>query len=72
MNNPQTSTVAEQPIGIIQSSYTVSVTFTAKPDEQTRQKLKAAGSLYDKGRWFRNESDSKLGTQSSVDQLLAA
>jgi hypothetical protein len=72
MNNTQQTTNIEPAIGIIQSSYTVSVTFTDKPSPEQRAELKAAGYLFDKGRWFRNQSDSKLATQTSVDQLLAA
>jgi hypothetical protein len=71
MNN-QPNQTTEQPIGVIQSSYTVSITFTAKPSVEFRQKLKAAGYLYDKGRWFRNQSNSSLATQATVDQLLAS
>ena len=59
-------------IGIIQTSYTVSVTFSSKPSPEQRAKLKAAGYMYDRGRWFRNMSDSKLATQDSVDDMLAA
>jgi hypothetical protein len=62
----------ELPIGIIQTSYTVSVTFTDKPSPEQRAKLKSAGYLFDRGRWFRNQSDSKLATQDSVDDMLAA
>jgi hypothetical protein len=71
--NLMTNTQNEQPtVGIIQTSYTVSVTFTDKPSPEQRTELKAAGYLFDKGRWFRNQSDSKLATQASVDQMLAA
>ena len=67
------STNTEQPaVGIIQTSYTVSVTFTDKPSADQRTELKAAGYLFDKGRWYRNQSGSKLATQETVDQLLAA
>lgn len=67
-----TNTQNEQPIGVIQSSYTVSITFTAKPSAEQRAKLKAAGYLYDKGRWFKNQSDSSFAIQATVDQLLVA
>jgi hypothetical protein len=69
MTNPPNELPA---IGIIQTSYTVSFTFTDKPSAEQRAKLKAAGYLYDRGRWFRNQSDSKLATQASVDQMLGA
>ena len=73
MNNTQQATTNEQPaVGIIQTSYTVSITFTDKPTLEQRAELKAAGYLFDKSRWFRNQSDSKLATQASVDQLLQA
>lgn len=72
MNNTQQTNSNEQPIGIIQTSYTVSITFTDRPSAEQRAALKAAGYLFDKGRWFRNQSDSNLATQASVDQLLAA
>ncbi|WP_435008062.1 hypothetical protein P12x_005331 [Tundrisphaera lichenicola] len=73
MNNTQQATNNELPtVGIIQTSYTVSVTFTDKPTAEQRAKLKSAGYLFDKGRWFRNQSSSDLATQASVDQLMAA
>lgn len=73
MNNQTTNqTTQDQPVGVVQTSYTVSFTFTEKPSAEKRQRLKDAGYSYDKGRWFRNESSSKLATQATVDQLLAA
>jgi hypothetical protein len=68
-----TNSQNEQPaVGIIQTSYTVSVTYTDRPSPEQRANLKAAGYLFDRGRWFRNQSDSKLATQEHVEQLLAA
>ena len=61
----------QEPIGILQTSFTVSLTFTSKPTEEMRQRLKQAGYLFDKGRWFRNQSDSKQATVEAVEQLLA-
>lgn len=72
MNNTQQTNSNDQTVGIIQTSYTVSVTFTVKPSAEQRAALKTAGYLYDKGRWFRNQSESNLATQASVDQVLAA
>lgn len=71
MNTDENTTSQEQHIGVVQTSYTVAITFTQKPDLETRQKLKAAGYLYDKGRWYRNETGSRFATQAIVDQLLA-
>ena len=62
----------QEPIGIIQSSYTLSITFTSKPSDAMRQRLKAAGYQFDKGRWFRNQSDSNMATQEGVERLLTA
>ncbi len=72
MNNIQQQAANDQAVGIIQTSYTVSITFTVKPSAEQRAALKSAGYLFDKGRWFRNQSDSNLATQASVDQLMAA
>lgn len=72
MNDKQQATSNEAAVAIIQTSYTVSVTYTEKPTAEQRAELKAAGYLFDKGRWFRNQSDSNLATQANVDQLLAA
>ncbi|MDG3006440.1 hypothetical protein [Paludisphaera mucosa] len=71
MNNTQQAASTDA-VGIIQTSYTVSITFTAKPSLEQRAELKSAGYLFDKGRWFRNQSDSKLATSEVVDQLLQA
>ena len=70
MNNPATTT--SEAIGIVQTSYTVSITFTAKPSDEQRRKLKASGFLFDKGRWYRNQSSSDHASQATVDQLLGA
>ena len=72
MNDKQQATSNEPTVGIIQTSYTVSVTFTDRPSLERRAELKAAGYLFDKGRWFRNQSDSNLATGEAVDELLAA
>ncbi len=72
MTNPTQPAAQEAHIGVIQTSYTVAVTFTERPSLEQIQKLKAAGYQYDRGRWFKNESDSNLATQLKVDQLLAA
>ena len=37
----------QEPIGILQTSFTVSFTFTSKPTEEMRQRLKQAGYLFD-------------------------
>ncbi len=70
MNSSQPTTATEQPIGIVQSSYTVSITFSARPDDELRRKLKAAGFLFDRGRWYRNQSDSNNAARAMVEQLL--
>ncbi len=72
MSNSQQAATHEAAVGIIQTSYTVAITFTDKPSPEQRSELKAAGYLFEKGRWFRNQSDSNLATQANVDQLLAA
>ena len=66
------TTNPEQHIGVIRSSYTVSITFTAKPSEELRKRLKAAGYKFENGNWYRNQSDGNLATDASVDRLLAA
>jgi hypothetical protein len=59
-------------VAIIRQSITVSLTFTAKPAEATRQRLKDAGYKFENGNWYRNQSDGKLANQAEVQQLLAA
>jgi hypothetical protein len=59
-------------IGVIRTSYTVSVTFTNKPDEATRARLKSAGYKFENGNWFRNQTEGKLATLEDIGQLSAA
>jgi hypothetical protein len=56
-------------IGVIRTSYTVSVTFTSKPDEATRARLKAAGFKFENGNWFCNQADGKLATLDDIARL---
>lgn len=74
----QPSASVEQPaatdhfVGILQSSYTVSLTFSARPNDEMRRKLKASGFLFDRGRWYRNQSDSQNATLAMIEKLLEA
>ncbi|WP_435018439.1 hypothetical protein TA3x_000413 [Tundrisphaera sp. TA3] len=61
-----------QPIGILQTSYTVSITFVDKPDDASRARLKSSGYQFDRGRWFKNQSDSKPVTQEDIIAITAA
>lgn len=72
MSNSQQASTNELPIGVIRTSYTVAITFTAKPSEQLRQRLKNAGYKFENGNWYRNQSEGNLATNDNVEQLLAA
>jgi hypothetical protein len=63
---------SDQPIGVIRTSYTVSVTFTAKPSEELRTKLKSAGYRFENSHWFKNQTEGSLATLATADQLLVA
>jgi hypothetical protein len=72
MSNTQQASTIEQPIGVIRTSFTVGITFTNKPSEELRRKMKEAGYKFENGNWYKNQSEGKLATQETVDQLLAA
>ncbi len=59
----------QETIGVIRTSYTVSVTFTNKPDDAMRARLKAAGYKFENGNWYRNQTDGKLATLEDVSQM---
>lgn len=59
-------------IGIIQTSYTISLTFVDKPDEATRARLKKAGFQFDRGRWYRSQPDSRPVTRDDIVALTPA
>ncbi|WP_337177551.1 hypothetical protein [Paludisphaera sp.] len=62
----------DQTIGVVQTSYTVAITFSERPTDEMRQRLKAAGFQFDRGRWFKNQPDSRMATAETVEQVLAA
>jgi hypothetical protein len=59
----------QETIGVIRTSYTESVTFTTKPDDAMRARLKAAGYKLENGNWHRNQTDGKLATLEDVAQM---
>lgn len=60
------------PVAIVRQSVTVSLTFTDKPDEATRQRLKSSGYKFENGHWYKNDTKSDLVSQDSIQQLLMA
>jgi hypothetical protein len=61
-----------EPVAIVRQSVTVSITYTSKPDEATRQRLKDAGYKFENGHWYRNQTQGNMATQAEILQLLAA
>ncbi len=54
---------------IVRKVYTVAATFTGKPTEEERRKLKAAGAEFKNGQWVRTASDAVVVDESEVAKL---
>jgi hypothetical protein len=57
---------------IITKTVTTTATFSGKPDESMRKRLVAAGYKFDKGRWFRSESESQIVSEAEVSKNFVA
>ena len=57
-------------LGIQRKSFTMSYTFKIAPDHVTRQKLKAAGFIYDRGNWYKTQSEGSEFTESDLAQII--
>ncbi len=60
----------QETLGIAHKKYTMSFTFKTMPDVITRQKLKAAGFIYDKGNWYKTQSDGSDFTAADLGQVI--
>ena len=59
-------------IGVTRISYTVSHTFTNKPSDKRRQQLKDAGYRFENGHWYKNQTEGRITTEETLDQIIAA
>lgn len=62
--------MSNETAAIIKHSTTVSLTFTDKPDEATRTRLKAAGFKFENGNWYRNQTQGKSANTAELQQFL--
>jgi hypothetical protein len=53
---------------IITKTVTSTATFSGKPDEAMRKRLIDTGYKFDKGRWYRSDTESQVVNESEIAQ----